>query len=162
MLKLRVKSFWKALCRDTRGLTFVEIVVALVVVGFLVGSVPPAMIAIMNAQTRQEEKRIAEILTRNEFEYIKSQPYMWGNTTAPSPPYYHVVPAPIESFIIEVDAMPIDPKTYEPLLPPLGPSDPVDLGIQEITITVYGYHLQSEDPEDLKPVLTTRNYKVAR
>jgi len=153
MLKLRVKSFWKALCRDTRGLTFVEIVVALIVVGLLVGSVPPAMIAIMNAQTRQEEKRIAEILTRNQFEFVKSQPYSWGNI---SHPYYDEVPAPTESFIINVDAMPVYPDTYLPILPN------GDLGIQQITITVYGYHLQSEDPEDLKPLLTTRNYKVWR
>jgi Tfp pilus assembly protein PilE len=157
MLKLRVKSFWKALCRDARGITFVEIVVTLIVAGLLVGSIPPALAAIVRAQTSTQERRIGEVLTRSEFEYIKSQPYRWGNT---SHPYYDRVPALTEDYRVTVDAQPVYPDTYKPILLV---DDPVgDLGIQQITITVYGYHLLSEDPQDLKPLMTTINYKLCR
>lgn len=167
MRKLRRIRRW-ALLRNARGVTLTEVVIAIAVLAFVVASIPAAMIVVHNMQARQDERRVAEYLTRSQLEYIKSQCYIWGNVTGDCeyqrmncqgyPICYDKVQF-TENYYLDVVAVPIDKETYEPLPVLSGPSGPYveDQGIQEITISVY----TSRNPGSLTPVLVTTNYKVA-
>jgi len=74
-LLLGKKLFKRALGGGSRGATLIEVVIAVVVLGLLVAAIPTAMVVVINAQTRQNEVRVAESLTRSELEYIKAQNY---------------------------------------------------------------------------------------
>ena len=152
----RGRAFFKA----ERGATLTEVVIAIVVIGFVVASVPAAMMAIHNAQFRQDELRIAESLTRNQFEYIKSQDYIWGNTTHTYPPVYDEVNPPLGSYFMDVMAYPIDPVTYA-RLDPAGKGYVDDGGLQEIVITVYGFRTRATQSGEYLPVIETKNYRAA-
>ena len=81
---LRRRKFF----RQERGATLIEVVIAIVVLGLVVASVPVAIVAVHNFQAKQREVRMAENLARSDFEYIKSQPYIPGNSSLfsfPSP-----------------------------------------------------------------------------
>ena len=166
MLKLRVKSFRKAHCRrallrSSGGFTLVEVVIAILLLALVVGGVLTTMVVVFNMRTHQDQHRIAEYLTRNEFEYIKAQPYIWGNvTSSPTqkgyPPDYDQVPS-TENYYLDIVAIPIGNVTYQPL--PVLPGPIVeDEGIQKIIISVYS----GLKTENSAPVLVTTNYKVAR
>ncbi len=145
---------------SSRGFTLVEVMITLVILGFLVLSIPAALLAITNAQFRANEMRMAELLTRNEFEYVKGQDYIWGNMTYPV--QYDLVPAST-NFGFNVKAQPIDPETGQPN--PTYQDGNVTLvqddGIQLITVTVYGFGYRSGESGQ-KPLLVSTNYKVAR
>ena len=169
MLKLRVKSFWKALCRrvlfrSSGGFTLVEVVIAILLLALVVGGVLTTMVVVFNMQTHQDQQRIAEYLTRNEFEYIKAQPYIWGNvTSSPTqkgyPPLYDQVPS-TENYYLAIVAIPIytSGENYGEPLPVLPGPRVEDQGIQEIIISVYS----GLKAENSTPILVTTNYKVAR
>ena len=152
-----------SLHRSSRGATLVEVTIALIVLAFLVGSVAAALLAASNAHFRANEIRVAENLTRNEFEYIKSQNYILGNITYPI--QYDVLPG-IAGFGLRVPpAQPIDPTTGDPYTPYLdidrGVTTVQDDGIQLITVEVYGFGQRYGEP-GVKPLLVSTNYKVAR
>ena len=118
---------------------------------FIVAAVTPVMVLIVNTQVRHDEEQIANNLTRAQFEYVKSQEYSWGNE---SWPVTYAVVLPDVRYGFDVDVWPVDPVTHEPLDPGL------DKGMQEITITIYGYSL---DPEGApRSLLSTTSYKVSR
>ena len=158
----------RGLLRSKKGFTLTEVVIAIAVLGFVVASIPAAMIVVSKMQARQDERRVAEYLTRSELEYIKSQCYIWGNVTGDCE-YQRIncMGYPIcydkvlftENYYVDVVAIPIDKTTYQPLPVLSGPSGPYveDQGIQEIIISVYS----SRNPGETVPVLVTRNYKVA-
>ena len=152
------------------GATLVEVVIAVLVLAILVGSVPAAMIAVSNAHFRANQIRIAENLTRSEFEYIKSQNYILGNVTYPlvgGPEGYQLIPVDDAGFGFTVDAWPIYPGngtavkkvvTGDETNP--GPTlYEYDFGIQLITVAVYGLGQRSEQS---KTLLVSTDYKVAR
>jgi prepilin-type N-terminal cleavage/methylation domain-containing protein len=135
MLKLRLKSFWKALCRrvllrSTVGFTLIEVVIAIAVLAFMTASVPRALIMVTNNQFRWNEQRTAENLTRNQIEYVKVTQYIAGNITNPLP-QYNLVPKPSDNWSLQVVAQPIDPVTYGNL------TTGQDKGLQRITVSVY-------------------------
>lgn len=141
------------LCRSSRGATLIEVTIAVVILGLLLASIPPAMMVISRSRFNQTEMRIAESITRSQFEYIKSQDYQWGNATVPS-----YTGAPLPDFLTtsygvsQPIAHPIDPEGN-----PLPPG--TDYGVQEIEIVVYGWRYAQGGEEEL---LRTTNYKVAR
>jgi Tfp pilus assembly protein PilV len=151
----------KVLRGSSEGVALVEVVIAVLVLAILVGSVPAAMIAVSNAHFRANQMRIAENLTRNQFEYIKSHDYIWGNTTYPVE-YGEIMPVDV-GVGLHVDAWPIDPETGVAYTPYLDPADNVvksqDDGIQLITVTVSSY---GQRTEQAKTLLVSTNYKVAR
>jgi Tfp pilus assembly protein PilE len=152
----------KGLRGASKGVALVEVVIAVLVLALLVGSVPAAMIAVSNAHFRANQIRIAENLTRNEFEYVKSHDYIWGNMTYPD--YLEGVIMPVDvGFGVTVKAEPINKATGVAYTPYLDPADNVvksqDDGIQLITVTVYGF---GQRPEPSKTLLVSTNYKVAR
>jgi len=155
-----------SLHRSSRGATLVEVTIALIVLAFLVGSVPAAMLAVSNAHFRANEIRMAENLTRNEFEYIKSQDYKLGNVTYPlvGKDGYQLI-LPDSGFGLNVEAWPIYPGNGTEVNKVLNESGTVvydnDYGIQLITVEVYGFG-QRYGESGSKPLLVSTNYKVAR
>ena len=167
MLKQRVKYFRKALCgrvllRSSVGFTLVEVVIAIALLGLVVGGVLTTMTVVFNMQARNDQQRTAEFLTRSEFEYIKSQPYIWGNVSGDCinkgyPPCYDKVQN-TQNYSLDVVAIPIDNSTYQELVPNPTCDCVNDQGIQKIIISVYS----GLKTENSAPVLVTTNYKVAR
>lgn len=142
------------------GVALVEVVIAVLVLAILVGSVPAAMIAVSNAHFRANQIRVAENLTRNQFEYVKSQDYIWGNMTYPV--QYSMVDVDAAGFGFTIDAWPIYPGNGTEVEKDLGEQPVVyenDYGIQLITVTVYSF---GQRPEQQKTLLVSTNYKVAR
>ncbi len=135
---------------DSRGTTFVEVVIAVAVLGLIAASVIPTLLIINKAEFRRDEQRVAESLARNQIECIKSAPYVYGNETNPEPEY-PLVPVPDGSYEIELLVQPItiDPQTQMHQALPAGQ----DNGIQEITVRIH--HVG-------KVVLEAKNYKVDR
>lgn len=123
-------------------------VIAVVVLGFLLASVPPAMAMVSNAQFRLYELRIAQDLTRSQFEYIKAQPYNNGTLSST---LYNQVPRP-SGYSMQVAYDWIDPST--------GNITSVNKGIQRVTITVFGWRYNPA--KDLIHILQTTDYKVDR
>ena len=176
MLKLRVKSVGKALCRrvllrSSVGFTLVEVVIAIALLGLVVGGVLTTMTVVFNMQARNDQQRTAEFLTRSEFEIIKSLPYISGNVTGNAtqlgyPPDYAGLALKLgigrittQNYSLDVVAIPIDNSTYQPLDLACPTCDYVnDQGIQEIIISVYSGLKKTGSA----PVLVTTDYKVAR
>jgi type II secretory pathway pseudopilin PulG len=150
MFKIKKRLSQKHLLRDSKGTTFVEVVIAIVVLGLITASVIPTLLIINKAEFRRNEQKVAESLVRNQIEYIKSAPYVYGNETNPEPEYL-LVPVPDGSYEIELLVQPvtIDPETQEHEALPAGQ----DEGIQEITVRIH--HVD-------KMVLEAKNYKVDR
>jgi prepilin-type N-terminal cleavage/methylation domain-containing protein len=159
---------WGGLCRrvflgKSVGFTLVEILVAVVLMAIVVSGVLMAMTVVFKQEARQDQQRTAEYLTRSEFEYIKTQPYIWGNVTGNAtqpgyPPHYLTVPNTL-NYTLDVVAIPIDNSTYMdlPTLPP-DYQHVADQGIQKIIISVYS----GSKTSGTAPVLVTNNYKVYR
>lgn len=166
MFKLSHKFSWirKVARGRSRGFTLTEVVIAIVVLALVVASIPATMIVVHKMQARQDERRFAEYLTRSQLEYIKSQPYNWGNVTGECPRGCCEIYFPIcyekapftENYYLDFVAIPVNSITHEPLFDVESYSGgPVeDQGIQEITVYVYS-------SSKTEPVLVTTNYKVA-
>ena len=143
----------RGLLRNKKGFTLIEVVIAIMVLGLVVASVPLAVMAIYNAQFKQNEQRIAENIARYEFEYIKSQDYIPGNSSLFIPPSPYDDGNPLRgSYYAKNYVYFVDPETHESYADPLKES-----GIQEIVIWVYGIR-----GEDYAPLYKTSNYKVLR
>ena len=142
--------------RRSLGATLVEVVIAVVVLGLLTSAVPPVFVMLTKAEYRRDERRVAEALIRMQMEYVKSAAYIdnYGNETGR---VYATVPVPDESYLVNVDVVPvhIDPETRTRT--PLAPA--FDEGIQEITVEVY--HVDKNVEVDT-PVLAAKSYKVDR
>jgi prepilin-type N-terminal cleavage/methylation domain-containing protein len=152
----------RAFHRASGGFTLIEVAITLIVLAFLVGSIPAAMLAVSNAHFRANEMRIAENLTRNEFEYIKSQEYKPGNVTYPV--QYNLVDVDTAGFGYHVDAWPIDPETGEKIGTKIVGNVTLydrDEGIQLITVSVYGFGKRYGEP-GVKPLLVSTDFKVDR
>lgn len=143
--------------RNQKGLTLIEVIIALAVLGMISASIFMALNVSLRTTASTNERTIAESLTRSELEYIKNCPYddsgnpsyaIDPNIDLTSDPYYG-------RYSITVIAKPIDPVTHDDLEIP--PDD--DLGIQKITVEVY--HESPYTHED-RVVVTTTSFKVAR
>jgi type II secretory pathway pseudopilin PulG len=181
MLKHRGGLCRRVLLGKSVGFSLVEMVIAIALLAITVGGVLMAMTVVFKQEARQDQERTAEYLTRSEFEYIKSQPYSWGNDTGNGtrsgyPPQYLTLQN-TQNYGLDVAAIPIgnssnpnrdccgspcyQPLPYQPLCILQDPSGNLyvnDEGIQEITISVYSYKKTSGSA----PVLVTTDYKVAR
>jgi prepilin-type N-terminal cleavage/methylation domain-containing protein len=148
MLRRVARTFGRSCRARLRGFTLPEVLIAVVVLGLLTATIPPLMIMMTRAEFSRNEHRIAESLTRNQIEYIKSVDYKAAaNSTAP----YGTVPVPNQTYEIDLAVQPIhvDPVTLDHEVLPYGQ----DEGIQEVTVGVY--HAD-------RLVIETRAYKVDR
>jgi type II secretory pathway pseudopilin PulG len=156
----------RAFHRASGGFTLVEVAITIIVLAFLAGSVPAAMLAVSNAHFRANEMRLAENLTRNEFEYIKSQNYQLGNLSIPQYGDFDLSDFP--GFGLTVDAWPIYPGNGSEIetITTGNATNPgptlykYDFGIQLITVSVYGFGRRIG--ESVKPLLVSTDYKVNR
>ena len=161
MIKRSISILCKALTRSSPGATMIEVAIGITVVGLMVASIPPVMVLIVNQSHRVEEERIAENITRSQFEYTKAQEYKWGNDPAlydePTGHWKRVtykLVEPPSSYGIQVLADPIHPETGAELPPGM------DMGVQKITVTIFGWRYYEEEAENL--VLRTIDYKISR
>ena len=163
--KLGKRICCNSLHRSSKGAAFVEVVIAIVVLGLVMSSVPPVLILLNNSQFKWNEQTVSESLIRTQIEYIKGCPYIYGNATVPNP-VYATVPVPSDGYRIDVIARPVlilPAPTPSPMPSPaptpvhqyvdFNQPDAEDGGMQEITVEVY--HVD-------KLVLSARNYKVDR
>lgn len=128
--------------RHQLGASLIEVVIAIVVLGLVVASVPVAIMAVHNFQARQRELRFVENLAVSEFEYIKSQPYVPGNDSYqfrfPSPYLDQTVMVAEEpslggTYYVRNEVFFVDPDS---LTTSQNPED--ESGIQKILIRVWG------------------------
>ena len=138
------------LLRSRKGSTLLEVLIAVAVLGLITASIFPVFIMLNKAEFKWTQQTVSESLIRTQVEYLKGCPYIYGNATAPVPPYA-TVPSPDPSYEIDVIAQPIhiDTSTKEHTDLPSGE----DEGIQEIQVNIY--HVD-------KLVISSTNYKVDR
>jgi prepilin-type N-terminal cleavage/methylation domain-containing protein len=136
--------------RSRKGSTLLEVLIAVAVLGLITASIFPVFIMLNKSEFKWTQQTVSESLIRTQVEYLKGCPYIYGNATAPAPPYATVVP-PDPSYEIEVVAQPIhiDTSTQEHTYLPSGE----DEGIQEIQVIIY--HVD-------KLVISSTSYKVDR
>jgi type II secretory pathway pseudopilin PulG len=135
----------------SRGATLIEVTIAVVVLGLLLASIPAAIVVSINTQHRQYETRVAESLSRSQFEYIKAQDYTpWDKVCGwcATMPYGKPLPS-VENYIVQYESVPISLAGEE-----LGGGDE-DSGVQKIVVNVF-----RDTPTGTKPILETTNYKV--
>jgi hypothetical protein len=130
------------------------VLIAVAVLGFMVASIPPAMMVVSNAQFRQYEHRIAQNLTRNQFEYIKAQDYNPGIPPGKlTSQQYGRVPVP-SAYLMQVAYSWMDPSTHEPI------GNETDTGVQQVTITVFGW--RGDPDNEYTRIMETTDYKIDR
>jgi prepilin-type N-terminal cleavage/methylation domain-containing protein len=151
----------KALRGSSKGLTLIEVLIALTIFSIIAVAFLSGLATSYHALIIADERTTAESLTRSELEYIKSTPYSNLNLTdgfsyqipvppGPPPPWDpdHNLDSQFANYSVNVTGVPIDPDTHEPL----GPGE-LDQGLQQITVKV---------SHGAKLVLTTVDYKVKR
>ena len=141
MLLLRAT---KKLGGGESGVTLIETLVALAVLGLIAVVFLSGLATAARATLIADEQATAESLARSEIEYVKSQDYI--NYAEPDPGEYELITSPA-SYSLEITAEPINPDTGQPL------SAGEDDGIQRITVTVN---------RGSKLLLTVEGYKVDR
>jgi len=136
-----------------RGQILIEVLVALAILGIVAVAFLTALTTTSLALIVADRKTTAESLTRSEFEYIQNSDYWEDGFTyelpSGSPPWdsQHALPSGFDNYSLVVTAVPIDPETHQP--------SAGDMGMQEVTVTVY----QEGRPE---AVLTTHAHKIRR
>ncbi|TET38257.1 MAG: prepilin-type N-terminal cleavage/methylation domain-containing protein, partial [Dehalococcoidia bacterium] len=112
--------------RDQKGLTLIEVVIAVALFGIIAGGLFMALNVSHKATDTTDRLTTAESLTRSELEYIKACDYddsgypSYGDPNGRIPPGY-------PGYSITEIVVPINPDTYQALLPG------EDQGIQKIT-----------------------------
>ena len=161
MLNRLVHHTFRILRAHSIGASMIDVVIGTVVLGLMVASIPPVMVIISNQQFRHNEERVAENMTRSQFEFIKSQDYKWGNDYDlydPDTGHWKQVKysqiEPPSNYGVKVQVFPIDPETGQELAPGQ------DEGVQKIEVTIFGYRYYEE--EEANWLLQTIEYKVAR
>ncbi len=133
----------KKLMSNESGVTLLETLVALAILGFVAVAFLGGLTTATKATIITDEQATAESLARSQIEYVKSQPY-----DPEAGDYLLVTIRESESsYSIALAATPIDPDTGEDL--PSGEDD----GIQKITVTV---------ERNGNPIITVEGYKVDR
>ena len=130
--------------RDQKGLTLVEVVIAVALFGIIAAGLFMALNVSHKVTGSTNRLTIAESLTRSELEYIKACPY--DSSLDPGHPQYDVDPNLTipPGYSIDVTAERLDPE---------GDGTDNDDGIQKVTVEV--------DFEG-ELIVTTVAYKVDR
>lgn len=137
----------KKLRGNESGVTLLETLVALAVLGLVAVAFLNGLTTAAQATIIADKQATAESLVRSEIECVKSQDYKspgQGPYQNREQRYEFVMPT---GYSVEIDVTPIDPDTGEDLSPGL------DVGIQKITVAV---------KRNNNPVLTVEDYKVDR
>ena len=136
----------KKLRGNETGLSLIEILVALAILGSIAVVFLSGLATAAKATLIVDKRATAESITRSEMEYVKSQDYViapWLYELPTTPPMWdasHTLPAGYNGYTVNVTAELLDGHES-------------DDGIQKITVTVN---------RDNKSVLTIEDYKVDR
>jgi len=130
------------LMKNEKGLTLIEVIVALGLLGVIIIAFLGAMAGASRAMFVADERATAESIARSEMEYIKNQPY---DDTEPQS-YDKITPEPVDGY-----------TGYTVKIVAESLNNPDD-GIQKITITVY----HNGDPVLTSGDYTLEGYKVER
>ena len=136
----------KRLKGNETGVTLVEALVALAVLGLIAVAFLSGLTTAAQATFIADERATAESLVRSEMEYVKSQDYViapWLYELPTTPPTWdpsHTLPAGYNGYTVNVTAELLD-------------GHETDDGIQKITVTV---------KRGAKVILTIEDYKVDR
>lgn len=142
--------------RNERGLTLLEIIIALGLLGVIVVAFLGAMAGASRAMFVADERATAESLARSEMEYVKSQDYdaEWNYTVSNSersfldePSWWDINNPPLLSSDYANYSVTIDASENE-----------LEDGLQKITITVY----HNNEPVFTSDNFTLEGYKVDR
>jgi prepilin-type N-terminal cleavage/methylation domain-containing protein len=144
----------KALRGSSKGLTLIEVLIALAIFGIIAVTFLVGLATGYHALIIADERTTAESLTRSEQEYIKSTAYSYleggfSYQIPGDPPGWdpsHSLDSQYSDYSVNVTGVPIDPDTHEPL-------GGGDQGLQQITVEVY---------HKAELVLTTVDYKAER
>ena len=169
---LRPREFRHALRGNSRGVTLLEVVIALAILGLVAVAFLSALATASTAIIIADERTTAESLARSELEYVKSQPF---STPCPDSPWSYQAsstimqsPSPHEPDAwnqpswCTAHTLPNEYDGYSVIVTAQGydidGDGNDDEGIWEITVKVY--HNETPNPDDL--ILTTSTYKVDR
>lgn len=136
--------FAKKMKGNEVGVTFIETLVALAILGLIAAAFLSGLATGAKATLIADERATAESLARSQMEYVKSQDYVsvpWSYELPITPPDWdenHTLPPGYNGYTVSVAAEPLDGH---------------DSDIQKITVTVN---------HGDKPVLTVDGYKVNR
>ena len=140
----------KKLNRSQKGMTLIEVLIAIAILGIIAVPFLTALSTSSRALIIADERTTAESLVRSEIEYVRSQDYCnasWSyNVTS-------TVSTPLSGLLcwsVESHALPDNCKDYS-LTVNASPIDDDDVGIQNITVTV---------ERDGEVVLTTSTYNT--
>jgi prepilin-type N-terminal cleavage/methylation domain-containing protein len=136
--------------RNEKGITLIEVIIALALLGIIGLAFLGALSTASNAVFITDERATAESLARTEMEYIKSQDYIDYSDSDHGE--YGIITPPTD-YTVEVSVIPFNPDTGDPYADLGGGVFELDFGIQEITVTVN--HLGEQ-------VITMEGYKSAR
>lgn len=155
---------WFEICqsqfRKQRGFTFIEVLIALLIlttfaVGFLI-----ALQSISRAVALADARATAECIARTQMEFIKGQNYI--DYSEPSHgAYASIEPSGSLETVIEVLVQPLDGTGQ-----PFGESGGVftqDNGLQKVTVTLYVTTLYRAGPSELRQTsFVLKDFKVDR
>jgi len=126
-----------------RGVTLVETLVALALMGIIAAAFLGGLATVSKATFIVDEQAMAENLARSQMESVKSQSYI--SYANPDHGNYGLITAP-DGYSVEITVVPVDPNTGLPLLLE-------DNGMQKITAIV---------KHQGKQVIIFESYKVNR
>ena len=133
---LKLKKFHKFFQHNSKGFTFIEVIIALALLGIIGVAFLSGLFTASKAILIADERTTAESLARSQMEYVKNCSYEYGATE------YDIDPnLTLNGYTLTVAVVPL----HAP-----------DNGIQRITVNIY---YPDTDP-DL--VITLEGYKVAR
>ena len=140
MKRVRLSSQLRKACQgSSRGLSLIEVLIAVALMGIIAIAVLSALATASAALIVADERATAESLARSQLEYVKNQPYDDIN----DPPQYILLSEIPDGYDIAINATRLDPNED-------GTEN--DDGIQEITVTV---------KRDGDEIITLEGYKRA-
>ena len=75
MFEYSDNSYKRSLLRNQSGATFIEVLIAVVVLALILASIAPVLLLITHSQFSWNEQRTAESISRNQVELIKVSRY---------------------------------------------------------------------------------------
>jgi prepilin-type N-terminal cleavage/methylation domain-containing protein len=136
--------------RNEKGITLIEVIIALALLGMIGLAFLGALSTASNAVFITDERATAESLARTEMEYIKSQDYI--DYSDADHGEYGIITPPTD-YVVTLSVIPFNPDTGNPYADLGGGIFELDVGIQEITVTIE--HFEDE-------VIILEGYKSAR
>ena len=135
--------------KKERGFTLVEVLISIAILGIIALAIFFGLSAASKTLFLADERTTAESLAKSRMEWVKNQPYDYGE-----PPSYSGLYEPVAyaGYAIWVDVALLDQE---------GDGLEDDDGLQKITVAVYHPYVE-EDTSQNRLVLSVEGYKADR